>query len=116
MPSAVTNWSSQPSDLICSSTDTAGVLFLTLNRPEKLNALSRQLLQSLGSLLTAAEQCSDIRCVVLTGSQRSFSVGADIQDFVQRGVFAYLDPESLVAWGGMETFRNRFCRGDTERL
>jgi hypothetical protein len=102
MPSAVTNFSGQPSDLISSSTDTPGVLFLTLNRPEKLNALSRQLLQSLGSLLTAAQQCSDVRCVVLTGSQRSFSVGADIQDFAQRGVLAYLDPERLGAWSVIE--------------
>lgn len=111
MPSAITSRSSQPSDLISTSTDTAGVLFLTLNRPEKLNALSRQLLQSLGSLLTAAQRCSDIRCVVLTGSQRSFSVGADVQDFAQRGVLAYLDPERLGAWSVIENFRKPIVAG-----
>jgi enoyl-CoA hydratase len=48
---------------------------------------------------------------VLTGSQRSFSVGADIQDFAQRGVLAYLDPERLGAWRVIENFRKPIVAG-----
>jgi enoyl-CoA hydratase len=51
---------------------------ITLNRPEKLNALSRELI---GELLEAFEALRDddgVRAVVLTGSGRAFSSGADL--------------------------------------
>jgi enoyl-CoA hydratase len=110
MPSAFLNWSS-PADLVFCSVDTPMVLLLTLNRPEKLNALSLQLLKSLGSVLKAAQQCPEIRCVVLTGSEKSFSVGADIQDFVHRGVLSYLDPERLADWSVIENFTKPIVAG-----
>src|SRR5436305_403089 len=54
------------------------VLIVTLNRPERLNALSPELTDELGSLLSElASGDEDIRCLVLTGAGRAFCAGGD---------------------------------------
>jgi enoyl-CoA hydratase len=58
-----------------------GIAVLTLNRPEKLNALSYALVDRLMHLLDAIEDDADIRAVILTGAGRAFSAGADIKEF-----------------------------------
>lgn len=51
---------------------------LTLNRPERLNALSPQLTEELGDAITTlARGEEDVRCVVLTGAGRAFCAGGD---------------------------------------
>ena len=57
-----------------------GVTVIRLNRPEALNALNSQLLGELTAALDAAEADDDIRCLVLTGSDRAFAAGADIKE------------------------------------
>jgi 2-(1,2-epoxy-1,2-dihydrophenyl)acetyl-CoA isomerase len=54
---------------------------LTLNRPDKYNALSQALLQSFGEAVRAAERDDSIRAIVLTGAGKAFSSGADIGEF-----------------------------------
>ncbi|MFQ5681869.1 MAG: enoyl-CoA hydratase/isomerase family protein [Candidatus Binatia bacterium] len=54
----------------------SGVL-ITLNRPEAMNAISRTVEQELHQALGEAETDPEIRAVVLTGSGRAFSAGAD---------------------------------------
>jgi len=56
------------------------VLIVTLHRPERLNALSRQLQDELASLWPRVREDSSIRVVVLTGAGRAFSAGADTAD------------------------------------
>ena len=51
---------------------------ITLNRPEKLNALSGELLTELVAAFDRAAADDDVRAVVLTGSGRAFSAGADL--------------------------------------
>ncbi len=52
---------------------------LTLNRPDKLNALSYALIDELMDRLHALECDDSVRCLVLTGQgDRAFSAGADI--------------------------------------
>jgi len=57
------------------------VALLTLNRPEKLNALSNELLAAIIGALDAIELDPDVRAVVITGAGRAFSAGADISAF-----------------------------------
>jgi 2-(1,2-epoxy-1,2-dihydrophenyl)acetyl-CoA isomerase len=56
-----------------------GVAVLTLNRPERLNALTRIMLSELRTQLTALAEDPDIGCVVLTGSGRAFCSGGDVR-------------------------------------
>lgn len=58
----------------------AGVQLIRLNRPEALNALNSQLLGELCAALDAAEADPDVRCLVITGSERAFAAGADIKE------------------------------------
>lgn len=62
-------------------TDTGAVAVLTLNRPEKLNALSNELIFAALEALDAIELDASIRAVVITGAGRTFSAGADIKGF-----------------------------------
>lgn len=55
------------------------ILTLTLNRPDRLNAVSLPLYRSLLDALTAVEEDGDVRAVVLTGAGRAFCVGADLK-------------------------------------
>ncbi len=54
------------------------VLTLTLNRPDKRNALNAELVGALTDALDAAAEDDGIRVVVLTGAGRVFSAGADL--------------------------------------
>jgi enoyl-CoA hydratase len=51
---------------------------ITLNRPEKLNALSRELVAELVEAFEALREDEAVRAVVLTGAGRAFSAGADL--------------------------------------
>jgi enoyl-CoA hydratase len=56
-----------------------GVLTLTLNRPDRLNALSDELSDALAEQLERAATYDDVRVVVLRGTGRAFCAGADIR-------------------------------------
>ena len=54
------------------------VAIITLNRPKQLNALNDQLMDELGAALNAFDADEQIRCMILTGSEKAFAAGADI--------------------------------------
>jgi enoyl-CoA hydratase len=58
--------------------DKVGII--TLNRPDAMNALNSKMVTELISALDEFEKDDGIRCVVLTGSERAFSAGADIRE------------------------------------
>ncbi len=91
-------------DLLVVERPTAGVLWLILNRPKKLNALSKQLLARVAGTLLEAETDDTVRCVVLSGAGKAFSAGADITDMTERGLDSYLDVERLAHWRTIENF------------
>jgi 2-(1,2-epoxy-1,2-dihydrophenyl)acetyl-CoA isomerase len=55
-----------------------GIATVALNRPEVLNALNRDLVDSLAAALRAAEADPAVRCIILTGSGKAFSAGGDL--------------------------------------
>ncbi len=57
----------------------AGVLTLTFNRPEVLNALNNDIIKAMQAALKQAERDQAIRCLVLTGMGRAFSSGQDLR-------------------------------------
>src|SRR5271155_2074713 len=59
--------------------DADGLSTLTLNRPDKLNALDTRAFEELDAHLTALERDEGIGCVVLRGAGRGFCAGADLK-------------------------------------
>jgi enoyl-CoA hydratase/carnithine racemase len=53
---------------------------LTLNRPDRLNAISGPMLAGLSERLIEANGDRDVRCVIITGAGRGFCAGLDLQD------------------------------------
>ncbi|HEX2494000.1 MAG TPA: enoyl-CoA hydratase-related protein [Steroidobacter sp.] len=64
--------------LVIYASDARGVATLTLNRPEKHNALDQPMLRELHAALLALDKDPSVRVVVLTGAGASFCAGADI--------------------------------------
>jgi enoyl-CoA hydratase/carnithine racemase len=66
--------------VLCESRD--DIALVTLNRPHKLNALSRALVDRLMTLLDQIEGDASVRAVILTGAgDRAFSAGVDLAEF-----------------------------------
>jgi methylglutaconyl-CoA hydratase len=59
-----------------------GVLTLTLNRPDKRNALSSAVVEALHQALDAADLDADVRVVALTGAGKDFCAGADLEELL----------------------------------
>lgn len=55
-----------------------GVAVVTLNRPDKLNAMTAQMGAELGDAMAEADGDDDVRAVVVTGAGRAFCAGADL--------------------------------------
>ncbi|HEY4133612.1 MAG TPA: enoyl-CoA hydratase [Alphaproteobacteria bacterium] len=62
--------------ILVETRDAVGLI--TLNRPQALNALNTQLVQELGEAVGGFERDPAIGCIVVTGSEKAFSAGADI--------------------------------------
>ena len=60
-----------------------GIFTITINRPDKLNALNKDVMRDLDKVFDEVEQNNDIKAVIITGSgQKGFVAGADISEFV----------------------------------
>ena len=57
-----------------------GITLVTLDRPERLNAMSRELVEDLHDALAAAGDDRDCRVVILTGEGRGFCAGLDLKE------------------------------------
>jgi len=70
-------------DLLAQVSD--GVAVLTMNRPERRNAMSGPMLDALGRVLARAEVDDDVGCVVLTGAGGAFCAGGDVKGMAAGG-------------------------------
>ncbi|MBD3648356.1 MAG: enoyl-CoA hydratase/isomerase family protein [Pseudomonadales bacterium] len=62
------------------------ICILTLNRPERLNAISTTMLRELSNKIVEADKDPEIRCIVLTGAGKGFCSGLDLVDVGQGGI------------------------------
>jgi len=76
-----------------------GVLSLTLNRPEKKNALTAHMYQRLASAIDDAANDPDVRCILIQGNGDSFTAGNDLSDFaaVNTGDRERIGPNPFIA-------------------
>lgn len=70
-------------DTILVDKPSKGVLLLTMNTPENLNALNDELMTPLLEELTRFESDRELRAVVITGAGRAFSSGANVKGFAR---------------------------------
>ena len=62
------------------------IAVLTLNRPERLNAISGEMLGELSAKLVEADKDAETRCIVLTGAGRGFCAGLDLVAVGEGGI------------------------------
>ena len=78
------------------------VMIITINRPEKLNALNAKTIEELHETLLEAENHPEIRSIIITGSgPKSFVAGADIAEFAN---FSVAQGKQLAATGHFKIF------------
>lgn len=78
------------------------VALIRLNRPEVFNALNEAMMNGLTEALDLLEQDANVNCVVITGSDKAFAAGADIEEMQQ--------------WDFMDVYKTDFVTRNWERL
>jgi len=79
--------------------DAEGVATITLNRPERLNALTFEVYRELTETFTALRSETEVRAVVITGAGRAFCSGGDVHDII--GELFNRDMEGLLEFTRM---------------
>src|SRR5581483_207239 len=77
------------------------VATITVNRPDKLNALNDRVIAELGQAIDAARSSNDVAGVILTGAGRAFVAGADIAELESHDAIS----AKALAQRGQEVFR-----------
>ena len=78
------------------------VATITLNRPDALNALNGKLLRELCTALEEVDASEKTRCIIITGSEKSFAAGADIAEMADKTF--------------VEMYMTRFFENETDRF
>ena len=60
------------------------VALIRLNRPEALNALNLALMAELAQAMALVDADTNVRCIVLTGSEKAFAAGADVREMAEK--------------------------------
>ena len=78
------------------------IIIATLNRPDALNALNDDLMDELSKIVDQYEENTDLKCLILTGSEKAFAAGADIKQ---------MQPKSY-----MDVYKEDFITRNWERI
>ncbi len=71
---------------------------IRINRPERLNALNSDVIRRIVEAAEAFDADPDIRVIVLTGNEKAFAAGADIQELAESDVVQQLISDRLTLW------------------
>ena len=71
------------SDSVLLSTN-GGIATVTLNRPDRLNAIDLEMANALREIMLSVERDAAVRAVVLKGAGKGFVAGGDVQEFQQK--------------------------------
>jgi enoyl-CoA hydratase len=80
-----------------------GIFTITINRPDKLNALNKKTVSEIGEAVKGAKSDNSVKAIVITGSgPKSFVAGADIAEFVGLST----EQGKALAQAGQDVFRS----------
>lgn len=80
-----------------------GVFTITINRPDKLNALNKKTVAEIGEAVASAKTNADVKAIIITGAgPKSFVAGADIAEFVGLSI----EQGKVLAQAGQDVFRS----------
>ena len=86
---------------LLTSTDN-GIFTITINRPDKLNALNKKTVEEIGHAVAFAQSSFEIKGIIITGAgPKSFVAGADISEFIGLSV----EQGMALAKAGQDVFR-----------
>ena len=74
---------------------------ITLNRPDKLNAMTDEMYHGIGAALGEADADPAVRCMIVTGTGRAFTSGHDLGEFADRTAWMPWRPDRFDV--GLET-------------
>src|SRR5918992_5937398 len=83
-----------PTSFLCTADPATSVATITLNRPERLNALTFEVYTELRDTFRAFDTEPGIRAIVITGTGRAFCTGGDVEDII--GSLFSRDPAGLL--------------------
>ncbi len=87
------------------TTQEGAVATITLNRPDKLNALNMALMDEIVAALEAMEADDSVRAVILTGAgTRAFAAGADIGEMAEASVIEMVQRNQFAKWDRIRRF------------
>src|SRR3954470_17259192 len=99
--------SDRPRVKIEPQTDHPGVVLVTLDRPEVLNALDYRTIGELVAALEELDRDESVRCVVITGAgDRAFAAGADIKEMADATPITMSVANNFARWERIKRVRN----------
>lgn len=93
--------SPESTTLVLQESPAEGVVLLRLNRPEVRNALNLALRRELATRFGELSCRDDVRCIVLTGNDRAFCAGADLNEYVDAGPVEIIARNMHLLWGAI---------------
>ena len=78
---------------------------ITLNRPKQLNALNERLALDMVGALVDLDKNPDVRCIVVTGSERAFAAGADIAEMQSKSYVDMAEHDYFSIWDAFSKIR-----------
>lgn len=84
------------SDVRIELQDRVGVV--TIDRPEKRNALSSEVMEQLANAIEELDRDAEVRCIVIAGNEEVFAAGADIKAMAERSLQEVLESSTVGFW------------------
>ena len=79
--------------------------WITLNRPQALNALNAQVSEEVAAAASAFDADDSVGAIVVTGSEKAFAAGADIKEMESKTAAEMLDTDHFGAWSAFAAVR-----------
>ncbi|HEX9839621.1 MAG TPA: enoyl-CoA hydratase-related protein [Anaerolineales bacterium] len=87
-------------------TETRGrVGLITFNRPQVMNALNNQIMREAMDALEAFDKNDTIGAMVITGNEKAFAAGADINEMANKSIQQMMDTDHIAVFGRIRTIR-----------